>query len=90
MAKEEETEKEDKPWYETFFSWFGSTAKDVYTATLQSQTAKYEADAIRAANEAQNNQKLTFFGKELSKETILWIFGGSLIAVLLVSMVRRR
>ena len=84
------TETEETPWYESLFKWFGSTAKDVYTANLQSKTAKYEADTMKAANEAQNNQTLTFFGKELSKETILWIFGGSLIAVLLVSMVRRR
>lgn len=83
-------ETEDKPWYESLVSWFGSTAKDIYTANLQSKTAKYEADAIREAQEAQNNQTLSFFGRELSKETILWIFGGALVAVLLVSMVRRR
>ena len=83
------TDSEDKPWYESLFSWFGSTAKDVYTANLQSKTAKYEADAIREAQQAANNETLTFFGRELSKETILWIFGGSLVAVLLISMLRK-
>lgn len=81
---------DDTPWYESFFNWFGSTAKDVYEANLQSKQAKYEADAIRAAAEAKQNESLTFFGKELSKETILWVFGGSLVAILLFSIVRRR
>lgn len=84
------TNADDTPWYESFFSWFGSTAKDIYTANLQSKTAKYEADAIRAAQAEQSNDTLTFFGKELSKETILWIFGGTVAAILILSLVRRR
>jgi hypothetical protein len=87
---DETQQSKDTPWYESLFSWFGSTAKDVYTANLQSKAAKYEADAIRDAQIQQQNDTLSFFGRELSKETILWIFGGTVAAILILSLVRRR
>lgn len=84
------TTDNETPWYESFFNWFGSTAKDVYTATLQSKTAKYEADAIRTAQAQQENETLSFFGYDLHKNTILWIAGGALVTALLLVLLKRR
>lgn len=90
MANTTNTTEDDTPWYESLFSWFGSTAKDIYTANLQSKTAKYEADAIRAAQEQQQQQTLSFFGYDLHKNTILWIAGGAFVSVLLLILLKRR
>lgn len=91
VAIQNKTEqKEDEAWYEKVFNWFGSTAKDVYVASLQSKQAQAEAEAIRLAKEEKENQTLSFFGKELSKQTILWIAGGSIVAILLFNSFRRR
>ncbi len=81
---------DDTPWYQSMWSWFGDTAKDVYTAKLQSDQAKYEADLI-AQQQWQNQQDtIEFLGRPIHKNTLLWIAGGSLLATLILVIVRKK
>lgn len=79
--------EDDRPWYESMWSWFGDTAKDVYTSKLQSDQAKYEAE-ILAQQQAQN-QTIDIFGHDVSKTTLLWVAGGSLLVTLILVIVKK-
>lgn len=81
------TSEEDKPWYESMWSWFGDTAKDVYTSKLQSDQAKYEAEIL--AQQQQQNQTIDILGKEVSKTTLLWIAGGSILAAFILIVAKK-
>lgn len=82
-------ETEDKPWYESMWSWFGDTAKDVYTSKLQSDQAKYEAELLAQQQQIQQNQTIDILGQQVSKTTLLWIAGGSILAAFILVMVRK-
>jgi len=83
----EESYVEDVPWYQSMWSWFGDTAKDIYTSKLQSDQAKYEAEVL--AKEQAANESIDLFGQEVSKTTLLWVAGGSLLVTLLVLVAKR-
>lgn len=81
---------DDTPWYQSMWSWFGDTASNIYTAKLQSDQAKYEADLI-AQQQWQNKQDtIEFLGHPIHKNTLLWIAGGSLLATLILVIVRKK
>ncbi len=77
----------ETPWYESMWSWFGDTAKDVYTAKLQSDAAKYQAEAL--AKEQVKNETISFLGQDVHKNTLIWIAGGTLLTVLLVLVLKK-
>ncbi len=79
---------DDTPWYQSMWSWFGDTASNIYTAKLQSDTAKYQADAL--AREQIRNETISFLGYDLHKNTLVWIAGGSVLAVLVMLVARKR
>ena len=84
-------ETNDEAWYEKLWGWLGNTATTYLDSNLKGKQAKYEAElaAQQAQLEADNNT-LSFFGKELHKDTILWIAGGALVAVLILVIAKRR
>ena len=93
MAKTEE--KEDKSWYESVWSWFSETAPKVADTVLNNQQKKYEANLIAEqqqliAQQQADNNVLSFFGKEIHKDTLMWILGGSLVVAFIFALVKRR
>ena len=67
--------EDDKPWYESMWDWFGDTSKDIINSKLQSDQAQ--------------NQTIDIFGQQVSKTTLLWIAGGSILAAFILVMVRK-
>lgn len=82
-------ETEDKAWYESIWDWFGDTSKDIINSKLQSDQAKYEAELLAQQQAAQQNQTVDLFGYDVSKDTLLWIAGGSLLATLILVIVKK-
>lgn len=82
-------ETEDKAWYESLWDWFGDTSKDIINSQLQSNQAKHEAELIAQQQAAQQNQTVDLFGYDVSKDTLLWIAGGSLLATLILVIVKK-
>ena len=82
-------ETEDKAWYESIWDWFGDTSKDIINSKLQSDQAKYEAELLAQQQAAQQNQTVDLFGYDVSKTTLLWIAGGSLLATLILVIVKK-
>lgn len=87
MANNTSTANET-PWYENLWNWLGNTASTALETSMKGKQAKYEADLL--AQQQQDNNTLNFFGKELHKDTIMWIFGGTLLTVLVLVLARRR
>lgn len=79
--------KTEKPWYESMWDWFGDTSKDIINSKLQSDQAKYEAELL--AQQQAQNQTIDIFGQQVSKTTLLWIAGGSILAAFILVMVRK-
>ena len=79
--------EDDKPWYESMWDWFGDTSKDIINSKLQSDQAKYEAELL--AQQQAQNQPIDIFGQQVSKTTLLWIAGGSILAAFILVMVRK-
>lgn len=79
--------EDDKPWYESMWDWFGDTSKDIINSKLQSDQAKYEAELL--AQQQAQNQTIDIFGQQVSKTTLLWIAGGSILAAFILVMVRK-
>lgn len=84
-----ENKTDDTPWYESMWSWFGDTAKDIYTAKLQSDQAKYQSEILAQQQAQKADETIDFLGYDLNKNTLLWIAGGSLLATLILVIVRR-
>lgn len=81
---------EEKEWYESLWDWFGDTSKDIINSKLQSDQAKQEAELLAQQNAANAaNQTVDIFGYDVSTKSLLWIAGGSLLATLIVVMLRR-
>ncbi len=78
---------DDTPWYESMWSWFGDTAKEIYTAKLESDVAKEQADAL--AKEQVANETISVFGYDVHKNTLLWAAGGTMLAVLLILAIKK-
>lgn len=83
------TEEEDKAWYESIWSWLGDTSKNIIDSKLQSDQAKYEAELLAQQQQIQQNQTIDIFGQQVSKTTLLWIAGGSILAAFILVMVRK-
>ena len=79
-------EEKEKTWYESMWDWLGNTATDVYNAKIQGDVAKAEAMAMAQAQ----NDKLSFLGMELSKTTLLWVAGGTILVTFLLVFARSK
>ena len=89
------TQKEDKSWYESVWDWFSETAPKVADSVLNNQQKKYEANLIAEqqqliAQQQADSNVLSFFGKEIHKDTLMWILGGSLVVAFIFALVKRR
>lgn len=82
--------EETKTWYESMWDWLGNTATSVYNTKIQGDVAKAEAEALAKAQIEAQNDKLSFLGMELSKTTLLWVAGGTILVTFLLVFVRRK
>lgn len=80
-------ETTEKAWYEQAWDWLGTTASNLYNTKVQGDVAKAQAEAL--AKEQAKQENLSFLGMNLSKQTLLWIAGGSVLLVFLLTFSRR-
>lgn len=83
-------EKKEKAWYESMWDWLGNTATDVYNVKIQGEVAKAEAAAMAQAQAQAQADKLSFLGMELSKTTLLWVAGGTILVTFLLVFARSK
>lgn len=79
----------DEPWWK----WWGGTIANSLNSAIESNNTRKAAEAMAQAQAEQKakNEKLSFLGMELSKQTLLWIGGGVLVgSILLIAIGRRR
>jgi len=80
--------QEETSWWETGLNWLGNTATNIWNSKLQSDVAKAEADAL--AKEQIKNETISVFGYDVHKNTLVWIAGGSVLAALLIVLLRKK
>lgn len=73
---------------QSWWEWWGNAILGTTNQYLQSSQAVKEQKVLAEAQ--AKNEKLSFLGMQLSKETLLWIAGGSILAVVLVVLLRRK
>lgn len=78
----------DSSWWETGLNWLGNTATNIWNSTLQAEVDKAEADAL--AKEQLKNETISVLGYDVHKNTLIWIAGGSVLAALLIVLLRKK
>ena len=71
-------------------AWRRNPSVDIvlYNTKVQGDVAKAEAEAL--AQSQNQNDKLSFLGMELSKTTLLWVAGGTVLVTFLLVFARSK